>query len=76
MRVQHLLESVQYLSVDLSNHQQIAILNDQNIPKGKFFDSMLVMLHLFDFLSNLDSPIQMFDRKKDFKKLFFNKLWV
>ena len=45
MKVQHLLESVQNLSVDLSNHQQIAILNDKNIPKGKFFDSMLVMLH-------------------------------
>jgi hypothetical protein len=45
MRVQHLLESVQYLSVDLSNHQQIALLNDQHIPKGKFFDIMSVRLH-------------------------------
>lgn len=36
MKVQHLLESVQNLSVDLSNHQQIAILNDKNIPKAFF----------------------------------------
>lgn len=45
MRVQHLMESVQYLSVDLSNHQQIALHNDQHIPKGKFFDIMSVRLH-------------------------------
>ncbi|XP_071171569.1 myosin-IIIb-like isoform X1 [Mytilus edulis] len=36
MRVQHLLESIQNLSIDLSNHQQVALLNDQKIPKAFF----------------------------------------
>ena len=34
MRVQHLLESIQNLSIDLSNYQQVALINDQKIPKG------------------------------------------
>lgn len=56
MRVQHLLESVQYLSVDLSNHQQIALLNDQHIPKA-FFGKHDVASDLPPYIPSFNSDI-------------------
>lgn len=36
MRIKHLLETAQNLTIDLSNKLQVAQLNDQKIPKGKW----------------------------------------
>ena len=46
MRLQHLLETVQNLSIELSNHQKTALLNDEKIPKGMFIVKNLIQLQL------------------------------
>lgn len=35
MRIKHLLETAQNLSIDLGNKLQVAQTNDQKIPKGR-----------------------------------------